>query len=324
MRALRLCLIGSILGPATMCRSAPGAEKPNQYDRIVNDFIAYDIGQLRGQPGQQAYQRFFQALNGEEALPALVRGVNKAARIQSSCPIVVISTKLQAIVAAAKDEKALAPAFSELNAKDGQVYYAAYVNSLRQAIDKRLSQLTGEKPQLARSIRGGGTAGQLLRSLKPIEEWSLEDLQTAVVEEKQTDLLRVLEELKNRKGAQYTTALAEAIPKVSDEMRPIARGLLAQRLARMTDSTLRAKFRDEDAEVRAAAARAIGYKRSEMYAELAVAIRDKDAQVAEHAHAVLIKLTGQDFGPSKDASPVDRVLASQAWEKWSQEQAQRK
>src|SRR5690606_31817077 len=61
-------------------------------DRIVDDFIAYDIGQLRGTAGARARQQFAQL--GPESIPALVRGLNKAAGIHASCPVGVIASKL--------------------------------------------------------------------------------------------------------------------------------------------------------------------------------------------------------------------------------------
>ena len=63
-----------------------------RYDKVVNDFIQYDIGQLRGKAGQAARKRFMNL--GEDAIPALVRGLNKSAGIHASCPVGVIAGKL--------------------------------------------------------------------------------------------------------------------------------------------------------------------------------------------------------------------------------------
>lgn len=75
--------------------------KQQAYDRIVDDFIAYDIGRLQGSSGQRALQRF-QAL-GSDAVPALVKGLNKAAGIHASCPVGVIAGKLMSTLHLAKD-----------------------------------------------------------------------------------------------------------------------------------------------------------------------------------------------------------------------------
>jgi hypothetical protein len=72
-----------------------------QLDDIVDRFIEFDIGRLRGEAGQKA-QREFRDL-GIEAIPALVRGLNKAASYQQSCPVCVISSKLENAMAQTSD-----------------------------------------------------------------------------------------------------------------------------------------------------------------------------------------------------------------------------
>jgi hypothetical protein len=62
------------------------------FDQIVDDFIEYDVGRLRGAAGQRARERF--AALGPEAFPALIRGLNKAAGIHASCPVGVIAGKV--------------------------------------------------------------------------------------------------------------------------------------------------------------------------------------------------------------------------------------
>ena len=70
----------------------PPDPRRHKYDKIVDDFIAFDIGQLRGAAGKAAMRRFSQL--GSDAIPALVRGLNKAASIHASCPVGVIAGKL--------------------------------------------------------------------------------------------------------------------------------------------------------------------------------------------------------------------------------------
>src|SRR5262249_16117795 len=67
------------------------------YNKVVDDFILYDIGRLRGQLGQLALTRFNQL--GPDSLPALVRGINLAAGLEASCPIVVLRRKFQDMLA---------------------------------------------------------------------------------------------------------------------------------------------------------------------------------------------------------------------------------
>jgi hypothetical protein len=86
--------------------SDPSADpQQRELDRVVDDFIAYDIGQLRGAAGAAACGRFSKL--GPEALPALVRGLNKAAGIHASCPVGVIAGKLLTTLRTANDPSLL-------------------------------------------------------------------------------------------------------------------------------------------------------------------------------------------------------------------------
>ena len=71
----------------------PAQPEEADADEIVENFIQYDIGKLTGAAGNRA-QKAFQRL-GADDIPALVRGLNQSASIRASCPVVVISTKLQ-------------------------------------------------------------------------------------------------------------------------------------------------------------------------------------------------------------------------------------
>lgn len=82
--------------PADRAEQTPAAEptteEERRFDGVVHRFIEYDIGRLRGAEGERARKEFDQL--GPEAIRALVRGLNKSARIHASCPVVVISNKL--------------------------------------------------------------------------------------------------------------------------------------------------------------------------------------------------------------------------------------
>jgi hypothetical protein len=127
----------------------------------------------------------------------------------------------------------------------------------------------------------------------------------------------VLDRLREKKGLAYTQALASAIPHLKGEAKNKARDALAERLARMTSSTLRDKFGDEDLEIRRAAAVA-GYMKDDksFVPDLIKLLGDDEPPVARAAHAALKKLTGEDFGPSVDASRAERTQAIADWKAW--------
>jgi len=304
-------------GPGRV-RSAAAQQPSDDYDRIVDDFIEYDVGRLRGRAGQMANARF-QSMQSPQAIPSLVRGVNRAARLRQSCPVVAVSAKLQRMLQTTADAELLRWVVENLDQSSPEITYGTYLDNIRQIANHQLAAVDEATPEVASALQGGGTAAQLRRSRKAMEKWSYEDLLEAVSQERGTRLLQVLEELKDRKGARYTGALADAIAIVGDDMKPLARGLLSARLTRMSDRTLISKLKDPNPEVRAAAAEAVGYKGTPLYKELAAALRDPNPRVVAEAHAVLVKLLGEDFGPRPEASGLDCFEASRRWEQWIEE-----
>lgn len=127
----------------------------------------------------------------------------------------------------------------------------------------------------------------------------------------------VLTELVESKGPVYTEALAAAIPHLSGEVKQQARDGLARRLARMTPATLREKFKEENAEVRRAAALAVELKGERpLIPELIALLEDADRGVGRAAHAALKEMARQDFGPTATANAAERAQAIARWKAW--------
>jgi hypothetical protein len=138
---------------------------------------------------------------------------------------------------------------------------------------------------------------------------------------------QLLKELRDRKGAEYTAALAAAIPKLEGDTHKKAREALAERLSRMTSETLSAKLDDDDPEVRRAAALAVAMKEDNGHAlKLIDLLNDPEARVAHAAHAALKSLADDkvDFGPKKDATREERGRAVLAWKEWWRKRLQEK
>jgi hypothetical protein len=189
------------------------------------------------------------------------------------------------------------------------------------------------KDGMQSSLRQGGIGGQeLVKGRRPFFDRSAgedrekpatdADAQAARLgkqlasagEDRQEQLLK---ELRDSKGAAYTQALADAIPKLDGEAKKRARGTLADRLSRMTPETLEVKLADNDAEVRRAAALAVAMKEDKAHTyQLIELLGDDEATVSRAAYAALKSLTGQDFGPAKDAGRAERVKAIRAWKEW--------
>jgi hypothetical protein len=132
---------------------------------------------------------------------------------------------------------------------------------------------------------------------------------------------KLLEKLREGKGAAYTQALASAIPKLEGEALKKAREALADRLSRMTSATLGAKLEDDDPEVRRAAALAVAMKEDKAHVHKVIdMLNDREATVARAAHAALKSLSNEDFGPAKEATREERAKAVLDWKKWWDQQ----
>lgn len=70
-------------------------------DETVERFIQYDLGRLPGMAGARARHDFHQL--GPDAIPALVRGLNRAAALRASCPVAVISSRLTSLLGQTND-----------------------------------------------------------------------------------------------------------------------------------------------------------------------------------------------------------------------------
>jgi hypothetical protein len=70
-------------------------------DAIIDKFIAADTGKLSGSEAKKAIDEFKQL--GPEATFALIRGFNKSAHIDHSCPALTIGRKLTAILRSSDD-----------------------------------------------------------------------------------------------------------------------------------------------------------------------------------------------------------------------------
>jgi hypothetical protein len=117
----------------------------------------------------------------------------------------------------------------------------------------------------------------------------------------------VLKKLQESKGPEYTEALAGAIPQLEGEAKAQARDALSQRLARMKAETLAQYLKDDEPEIRRAAALACAMKElKDLAPQIVPLLRDREPGVAPAAHTALKHLTGQDFG--KDATAWEEGL----------------
>jgi hypothetical protein len=132
---------------------------------------------------------------------------------------------------------------------------------------------------------------------------------------------RLLDSLRENKGGVNTQALLAAIPELEGDIKKKARDALAERMSRMTVSTLRDRLSDDNAEMRRASALACAMREEkEHIPRLIELLNDPETHVSRAAYAALKSLSGKDFGPPKDAGRAEIAKAVTAWKAWWKEQ----
>lgn len=277
-------------------------EEEAQLDRIVERFIQFDIGNLPGAEGQKAKLEFDRL--GPEATFALIRGLNRAAQIDHSCPVLVIARKLNRIMAASSDGELLQFARENIGAGVGRTQHAGILTDLRNACVQR-------QRLVARNTVAAKPGAKAPRSMTTAE------LAEAAGTERGPRLKELLIELEQRRGDEVIAALASAADSQGSDAQPLARQLLARHLARQTAAVLKEKVKDERPEVRVAAVQAIGAGQPALSGELIDRLTDSDASVRAVAQQALVRFNrGFDYGPRPNASKAEQEAAVKKWREW--------
>ncbi|MBN9121805.1 MAG: hypothetical protein J0I06_22135 [Planctomycetes bacterium] len=115
------------------------------------------------------------------------------------------------------------------------------------------------------------------------------------------DWSKLLASTRDAKGANNTRALVVLANNVDGDRKKAVRDALAERLCRMTPTTLRAMLQANEAELRRAAALACAMKDDKDHIpDLVAAMSDGDGSVVRAAKAGLKSLTGKDFATAAE------------------------
>ncbi len=294
-------------------------EEEEKLDGVINRFIDADIGKLRGADYDTAIKEFDKL--GPEAIPALIRGLNRAALIEGSCPAVKIATKLSKMFSRTEDRELLTFARENIGAGVGRTQHSKVLAELRMVCTLRNTELArlAKSGKVPLPFAPGPSPGE-----SKLRTQSLEELTKAAGSERGQRLKDVLRELETRRGDEAIAALGVAAASYEEDVRDLARGLLEKNLVRQGVAVIKEKTRDDKAEVRAAAARVIASKGLKLGGELIELLGDDKPAVREAAHAALLKLSGgADYGPAKGASTEEREEAVKKWRAWWEKQAKR-
>jgi hypothetical protein len=288
-------------------------EEEDKLDAIVERYILYDIGRLQGKEGAKALKEF-KAL-GAEAIPSLVRGLNRAAKIEHSCPVVVIAQKLNRLLAASEDQELLEYVKDNIGSGVGSTRHAGILQDLRLAVSMR-------KNALARRAGSGNFpagANRGSKALRSLQAMSVAELADAASVERGPRLRSLLIELEKRRGEEVGPALANAAASYDKETQKLGRDLLDRYLSRQGEAVVKDALRHELVEMRKSAMRVIAAKMPRLGGELIDLLGDAQAEIRAAAHEALVKLShGQDFGPPAAATPEEIAQAQAKWRDWWQ------
>jgi hypothetical protein len=282
-------------------------DEENQLDGVIDRFILADTGQIKGEEAKAAVKDF--TALGPEAVFALIRGLNRAAIAEQSCPTLVIAKKLTRILSATEDEDLLE--FARDNIAAG-VERSQHMNVLK---DLRTGCML-RKNALARRAESGE---------KSPKSMSTADLAKSASSSTGLRQRLLLTELADRKEPEALTGLVAVARNGDKDAQSLARGLLDRNLSRQQAETVRKKLHDDEAEVRKSAARTVAAKFPALAGDMIDLLTDADADVADAAHQALVKLSGgDDYGPAAKATPKEVEDARQKWLAWWQKQPQGK
>jgi hypothetical protein len=285
-------------------------EEEEKLDDIINRFIRADIGGLQGEEGKQA-QRDFEAL-GPEAIPALIRGINRAAQLDHSCPTLMIAKKLSRMLSKSDDQKLLDFARDEIGA-GAKGRHAGVLAELRTQCLLHKNALARANPPPQTTTTGPKT----LRTMTNAE------LVTEAEKQSGTQLKTVLGELEQRKGPEVLPGFSSVIKGNDSETQQSVREAMDRNMTRQGAAFVKGKMKDPDVEIRRSAIRTAS-KAASLLPDLIDALADEDADAREDAHQGLKKWgKGDDFGPAADADKKGIEDAQSKWRAWLAKQSRR-
>lgn len=311
------------------------------YDQIVHDFIQFDIGNVRDPFAIERIKARFNGLKTDDAVPALVRGLNASTRMRASCPISALSGKLRTILQNSQNAEVGTFVLRNLNVRDAGAY-TGHVRGVHDAAEKqivrvqtkagaeqhfknrfqdddqrlayvpgmKLSNLASREPAAPRT--GDGERPETKPAAKPRSNPGApgQDRKKAA-QPSAADLSKLsVDELAERLADRTMQAksLAELNRRASQEN--------GQEIADQTDAVIEC-LKDGDDAAREAAARLLGLIRSQKAVPALIDIlEDSNAQVRSSAATSLTRITRQLFGPSDNATPDETKQAIARWREW--------
>src|SRR5262245_10216157 len=170
-------------------------EEYKKIDAVIDRFIDYDIGKIKGPEGKKALDDFNRL--GSESIFNLIDGLNRAANMEDSCPAVIIAKRVASILKASEDPVLLAAAKDSIGADVKAKRHLNVLKDLQFHILLRKAEL---------QKRGITTA-----TVKTPGNLSLADLEKGIAKESGNQLKGLLSEAEKRNGAKAVDLLVMGI-----------------------------------------------------------------------------------------------------------------
>jgi hypothetical protein len=274
-------------------------EEERKYDAVIDRFVQQDTGVLKGKEAERALKEF--AALKPEAIPALIRGLNRTAKFEHTCPCLVIAKKLERLLLASDDRELLEYARDEIGADVGRSRHQSVLQDLRLRVTFRMNALARQAP-----------AGPKAPRQKTVAE-----LAEAASTERGARLKAVLLELEKRDGPEVLSGLGLAAASYDSDTARAGRDGLDHYLARQGEAYVRARLGDERGEVRLSAIRVVAAKLPAAGRDLVPLLADEKVEVRLGAHDALVKLArGEDFGPASADAKAPVREAQRRWREW--------
>lgn len=271
-------------------------DESKKIDTVIERFIQYDIGVLKGAEGKKALDDFNNL--GPEATFNLIHGLNRTANIQSSCPAVIIAKKLASIYSTTEDLQLLGYSKDLIGIGVTGNRHLGVIRDLQTNILVRKGYLQ------RKALVAGGTK-------------SYAELESAVSKGNVAQKKAALTEAEKRQGPKAIGVLLMGIASSDAELSQWSRGLLDKNLLRESADSLKLLIKDKRKEVRLAAVGAINAKKLRLGSELIDLLLDPEIEVREASRQALVRMAnGRDFGPESSANVVEREAAVMRWRAW--------
>jgi hypothetical protein len=315
VRVLIAAIVLSLVVPGS--RQGQAEDKETKFDQIIDRFIEYDTGKLHGPEAKQAVADFTSL--GNDAIPALIRGLNRAAKIEHSCPAVTIAKKLNRMFRASRSPELLEFARENIGAGVTESRHMGVIRDLRVVcmLRKRALADSGTTPSDEPPEDTRTSTFETQSKSKRMSQLSTAELAEALKTAKGLRVEMILTQLGKRKGDEAIDALGSAASTIEGNHQNLAREYLMRVMDSVGSDALKRRLKDDRAEIRAAAARLAGGRSLRFAGPLIDLLTDGEEMVRDTARQSLVRLShGKDFGPTPGASEADRKKAVQEWRSW--------